>query len=295
MRNALQAWLVILLLPIQPATAVDVSLDLSCPSTATVGGSVDVGMVLENEECFDVSLPRASVAVMGNTDHSLGGAGTLGSPGTSASSIRRNLGTIPKQEPPESCQTFGPLGTPGVLGPLTINITDAAPASLDGSVAAIVVSIETIGVTETGETKRGLVSDSCLIQLKECGDAGGDTDGDTLCDNEDPCRLFKNTLPLVISGFSGIPDECLCGDFDGDGFHSATDAAAVNDCAAFLNFDCVPERDDVTPPFPPDGFYSATDADLINRVSAFVDPTYALKCARRPEGTCGGDTGVACF
>ncbi len=89
---------------------------------------------------------------------------------------------------------------------------------------------------------------------------GGDTDGDTLCDDLDPCKSFANTLPLVISNFfSGIPDECLCGDFDGD------------------------------------GFYSATDADLINRVSSFLDPAYALTCGRRPEGTCGGDPGVSCF
>jgi hypothetical protein len=126
-----------------------------------------------------------------------------------------------------------------------------------------------------------------------CADKGGDSDGDTLCNDEDPCKTFPNTLPLVISGFSGIPDECLCGDFDGDAFHSATDAAAINDCAAFTSFDCVPERDEVAEPF--DGFYSATDADLVNRVAGFLDPAYALKCGRRPEGTCGGDTGVSCF
>jgi sugar lactone lactonase YvrE len=126
-----------------------------------------------------------------------------------------------------------------------------------------------------------------------CGSLGDDTDGDTLCDDEDPCKHFANTLPLVISGFSGIPDECLCGDFDGDGFHSATDAAAINDCAAFIRFDCVSERDEVAEPF--DGFYSATDADLVNRVAAFLDPAYTLKCGLRPEGTCGGDTGVSCF
>jgi len=136
------------------------------------------------------------------------------------------------------------------------------------------------------------MSDSRLAD-DPCAGKGGDADGDTLCDDEDPCKSFANTLPLVISNFSGIPDECLCGDFDGDGFHSATDAAAVNDCAAFLRFDCVSERDEVAPPI--DGFYSATDADLINRVSSFLDPAYALKCGRRPEGTCGGDTGVACF
>ncbi len=102
---------------------------------------------------------------------------------------------------------------------------------------------------------------------------------------------FANTLPLVIS-FSGIPDECLCGDFDGDGSLSATDAVAINKCAAFISFACVPERDEVSAPF--NGFFSATDASLVNRVAAFLDPTYTLICGRRPEGTCGGGTGVSC-
>jgi hypothetical protein len=134
----------------------------------------------------------------------------------------------------------------------------------------------------------------------ECAGLGGDTDGDTLCDDEDPCRFFPNTLPLVRSPFSGIPCECLCGDFDGDCFHSATDAAGVNDCAAFISFACVPERDEVTGPCAGgvcinDGFYSAMDADLVGRVSAFLRPAYELKCGLRPEGTCGGLTGVPCF
>ncbi len=120
-----------------------------------------------------------------------------------------------------------------------------------------------------------------------------DTDGDTLPDAEDPCVFFPNTLPLVISNLSGIPDECLGGDFDGNGSLSATDAAAVNACAGFVRFDCVSERDEVSPPI--NGFYSATDASLINRVAAFVNPAYTLECGLRPEGTCGGDTGVSCF
>jgi hypothetical protein len=135
--------------------------------------------------------------------------------------------------------------------------------------------------------------ESCGECGDPCYDLGGDTDGDTLCDDQDPCKFFLNSLPLVISGFSGIPDECLCGDFDGDGFHSATDVAAINECAAFVRFDCVPERDEVTEPF--DGFYSATDVDLVRAVATFVDPAYALKCERRPEATCGGGTGVSCF
>jgi cysteine-rich repeat protein len=154
-------------------------------------------------------------------------------------------------------------------------------------------------VVETGEQCDDGNTENCdgcsaTCTLEEaCACLGGDTDEDTLCDDEDPCQHHANTLPLVISGFSGIPDECLCGDFDGDGFHSATDAAAINDCAAFISSDCVPERDEVSEPV--DGFYSATDADLVNRVAAFLDPAYTLTCPRRPEGTCGGDTGVSCF
>ncbi len=126
-----------------------------------------------------------------------------------------------------------------------------------------------------------------------CDAFGGDRDGDTLCDDHDPCASFANSLPLVISGFSGIPDECLCGDFDGDGRISATDALFINACAAFRRSDCVPERDEVDGNI--DGFFSSTDANLVAAVSAFIKPAYTLTCGRRPEGTCGGDTGVSCF
>ncbi len=153
------------------------------------------------------------------------------------------------------------------------------------------------GVVDPGEEcddENNLGGDGCSSDCRNegCVALGGDTDGDTLCDDQDPCKNFANTLPLVISGFSGIPDECLCGDFDGNGSHSATDAAAINACAGFVRSDCVSERDEVAPPF--DGFYSATDAALVNRVAAFIDPAYALTCGRRPEGTCGVQTGVSC-
>ena len=126
-----------------------------------------------------------------------------------------------------------------------------------------------------------------------CEGLGGDSDGDTLCDDEDPCKFFPNTLPLERSDFSGIPCECLCGDSDGDCFHSATDAAAINDCASLIRFDCISERDEVVEPI--DGIYSGTDADCVNRVAAFLKPAYTLICPRRPEGTCDGMTGVSCF
>ncbi len=149
---------------------------------------------------------------------------------------------------------------------------------------------ESITVTTGGQVSE--LAPGQVIEIETCENLGGDTDGDTLCDDEDPCKSFPNTLPLVTSNFSGIPDECLCGDFDGNGSLSATDAAAVNACAAFVRSDCVSERDEVSPPI--NGFYSATDASLINRVAAFVDPAYTLICGRRPEGTCGGLTGVSC-
>ncbi len=44
-----------------------------------------------------------------------------------------------------------------------------------------------------------------------------------------------------------------------------------------------------------DSFYTITDASLVAAVSAFIKPAYTLTCGRRPEGTCGGDTGVSCF
>jgi hypothetical protein len=189
---------------------------------------------------------------------------------------------------------LGETGAPeGPLQSLAVD-TSVTPTRLLAAGTQLYELDPNTGVaTAIGGGFTGTVWGMTSISGGPCDGLGGDTDGDTLCDDEDPCKFFENTLPLVISGFTGIPDECLCGDFDGDAFHSATDAAAINDCAAFISFACVPERDEVTEPF--DGFYSATDADLVNRVAAFLDPAYTLTCPRRPEGTCGGDTGVSCF
>ena len=124
-----------------------------------------------------------------------------------------------------------------------------------------------------------------------CDGQGGDTDGDTLCDDDDPCIHFANTLPLVISNFVGIPDECYCGDFDNNHTLTGGDAQAINQCAGFVRFDCDNTRDDVDG----NGVLTGNDAARVNRVAGFLDPAYLLTCSRRPEGTCGGNTGVACF
>ncbi len=132
-----------------------------------------------------------------------------------------------------------------------------------------------------------------LFGADELCDTPDDLTGDGIGDACDPCLHFANNLPLVINGFFGIPDECQCGDFDGDGHHSATDASAISQCAAFVRFDCVSERDEVDGNI--NGFYSATDASLVNRVAAFLDPAYTLECGIRPEGTCSDAAGVTCI
>ncbi len=177
---------------------------------------------------------------------------------------------------------------------------DGDPCTADACSGSACVNSPVPDGTACDDGDPGTIGDYCeqglcvgiVPEPALCDAFGGDTDGDTLCDDHDPCAFFANSLPLVISGFSGIPDECLCGDFDGDGRHSSTDAAAINQCAAFLRFDCVSERDEVDGRI--DGFFSSTDASLVGAVSAFSKPAYTLICARRPEGTCGGDTGVSC-
>ncbi len=177
----------------------------------------------------------------------------------------------------------------GQVGTHRIGTLTVSPAAGGGAVG----TVDVVGnLWVTGVLQTASLPSNALGTTDACGDRGGDTDGDTLCDDEDPCKSFPNTLPLVISNFSGIPDECLCGDFDGNGSLSATDAAAISQCAAFASFACVPERDEVSPPY--NGFFSATDASLVNKVAGFATPAYTLICARRLEGTCGNGTGVSC-
>ena len=74
-----------------------------------------------------------------------------------------------------------------------------------------------------------------------------DTDGDTIPDIADPCPRFANTLPINGGGScdavppdkpdpnadcnnDGIPNECQCGDTNGDGKLLSNDAAAILGC-----------------------------------------------------------------
>ncbi len=136
----------------------------------------------------------------------------------------------------------------GQVGTHRIGTLTVSPAAGGGAVGTVDV-VGNLYVTAFLQT--ALLPSMALATTDVCGGKGGDSDGDTLCDDMDPCKTFSNTLPLVISNFSGIPDECLCGDFDGNGSLSATDAAAISQCAAFASFACVPERDEVSPPHVP--------------------------------------------
>ena len=152
-------------------------------------------------------------------------------------------------------------------------------------------SVDVVGNLYVSSALQTQAIPSTPLALGDLCGANGDTDGDTLCDNLDPCKHFANTLPLVISNFVGIPDECFCGDFDNNHTLTGGDSQAINQCAGFVRFDCDLTRDDVDG----NGVLTGNDAARVNRVAGFLDPAYLLTCSRRPEATCGGETGVACF
>lgn len=159
MRNVLILFVATSFLGAQSALALDINIDLlNCPLTVQAGSPVVVNMLLESEECFDVSFPRTFVAIVGNTDDSVGGIGIFGP-------FARNVsGTIPAVE---ECFTWPTV--PGRLGPLPVTITNNVPASLVGTVAAIVVSIEATGTETlpdlTEETQEGHPAGSCLVEI----------------------------------------------------------------------------------------------------------------------------------
>jgi hypothetical protein len=115
-----------------------------------------------------------------------------------------------------------------------------------------------------------------------------DSDGDSLCDDADPCLTYPNRLPLVDTDKDGIPDECQCGDADGSGLFDSPDVAiasecAVNDPAAARIRSCISGivRGDANG----SGRFEREDSTLIQQVLGGKTPAYSLRCALRPEGT----------
>jgi len=60
--------------------------------------------------------------------------------------------------------------------------------------------------------------------------AGPDGDVDTLCDIEDPCPVFANAIPVVDTDGDGLPNDCQCGDYNGDGLRGFDDATCAGQC-----------------------------------------------------------------
>jgi hypothetical protein len=117
-----------------------------------------------------------------------------------------------------------------------------------------------------------------LHALRSCVGLGGDSDGDQLCDAEDPCPSYPN-VSLVDSNGDGIPNECQCGDANGDGIISSTDLVPMNLCASNSSL-CDQSLVDANG----DGITSSTDIVPTNLVANGA-PAYTLRCARRLEGT----------
>lgn len=113
-----------------------------------------------------------------------------------------------------------------------------------------------------------------------CFGAGGDTDGDLLCDNVDPCIFFPNTPGAPDADGDGIPDECLCGDSTGNGVIGSTDIPAMNACASNQSL-CDPDRIDSDD----NGLTQSQDIVPVNNVANGRAAPYTLRCALRPEGT----------
>ncbi len=123
-----------------------------------------------------------------------------------------------------------------------------------------------------------------------CATLGGDTDGDTICDDDDPCISFPLSDPLDSNG-DGIPDECQCGDvapLGGDGLLGFDDATGFAQCfitggttGAFTCTQLPLGKGDTQR----DGLWGFDDAT--NAAQAFIGaiPTFSLTCEARPEGT----------
>lgn len=115
-----------------------------------------------------------------------------------------------------------------------------------------------------------------------------DTDADTLCDTLDPCDQFANTLPLSSQpdgDGDGIPGECQCGDFNGDGALTATDIGGVAQCAngvVACNLDLV---DVGIAPLQGNGAVTATDIGRVAQAANGNVATHSLTCVRRPGGS----------
>lgn len=131
--------------------------------------------------------------------------------------------------------------------------------------------------------------------VRSCANLGGDADTDKLCQDEDPCLSFGNTLPANdgIAGANGdrngdgIPNECQCGDPNGTGAYEADDL--------FEAFNCSVDDPENQQPLCAGkilkgdanntGKWEADDLFQIFGATNGTIDSWTLTCAVRPEGT----------
>lgn len=119
-----------------------------------------------------------------------------------------------------------------------------------------------------------------------------DDDTDRIGNPCDACPEWPNALPLQDRNGDNIPDDCQCGDFNGDGFLTGSDARSINKCStgSLPEEQCPMDLLDVNG----DGELTGSDARNVNKGSTGSLETYELTCPRRPSGEPPPDLALAC-
>jgi hypothetical protein len=125
-----------------------------------------------------------------------------------------------------------------------------------------------------------------------CPQLGGDSDGDGICSDADPCPLWQNALPLVDTNGDSIPDDCQCGDSNGNGLVTSSDARIIYQCStgSLSEEQCPLDLLDVNN----SGRLTSTDLRWVNQAVVGIRQTWELRCPRRPSGTPPPDLAPAC-
>ncbi|RZI82259.1 MAG: hypothetical protein EOP38_16555 [Rubrivivax sp.] len=107
---------------------------------------------------------------------------------------------------------------------------------------------------------------------------GSDSDGDHICDAKDLCRgLAQKDITQADTDANGIPDECECGDVDGNGHVNSVDARLIQRCVVG-EIGCAPLCD-----VNGDNKCNTTDARVIQQVAVGKFKASQLFCRFRPN------------
>lgn len=134
----------VLMLSVSPALA-DVGVEVDCPSSVSVNAPLDIAVHLDNDGAqVDV---RTIVSLAGNTDDRLGMAGVFG-PFVGKTVVGDNPVTIP---------AFGSADQ-------TIEVVSRVDSSLAGTVAGVIVVVESDDGSDTDTTVA-----HCLVEVEGRG------------------------------------------------------------------------------------------------------------------------------